>query len=218
MWKGLKTQYGIITDILPSEKHAGFGLILTEPNPDVEAPNAYYICLDDLRWIDKCQECGKEHFVDESHNPLDHCCSFECFHKISDRKLKELAESGDLERYWREMQKEEEIEKSVLLRHIEYFHKKHGTNPNPFIEKVLNKYESDSYKDRWYGRGIEPEEALSWFLFSYAERYGTPCYEKEYLNMFTGEAYYLGSYVIQVMHGQGSVIRIDKVKETTNQQ
>jgi hypothetical protein len=30
--------------------------------------------------------------------------------------------------------------------------------------------------------------------------------------MFTGEAYYIGSYVIQVIHGQGSAIRIDKIE------
>ncbi len=35
---------------------------------------------------------------------------------------------------------------------------------------------------------------------------------KEYLNEFTGQAYYIGSYVIQVMHGQGSVLRVDKLK------
>jgi len=44
----------------------------------------------------------------------------------------------------------------------------------------------------------------------YAETYGEECNDENYFNDFTGDAYYLGSYVIQTMHGQGSVIRIDK--------
>ena len=56
-----------------------------------------------------------------------------------------------------------------------------------------------------------------WLALEYAYKYCEPCEDKKYLNMFTGEAYYIGSYVIQVMHGQGSVIRVDKVENDSNE-
>jgi hypothetical protein len=85
------------------------------------------------------------------------------------------------------------------------------------IERLLAWYESDKYRDREYARGYEPRETLLWLLFKYATEYGETCLDdselyETYGNMFTGGMYRIGSYVIQVMHGQGSVIRIDKIK------
>jgi len=80
------------------------------------------------------------------------------------------------------------------------------------IEKLLAKYDSKEYRDKEYGKGREPMEDLLWVALEYAEKYCDECTDEKYLNMFTGSAYYIGSYVIQVMNGQGSVIRIDKIK------
>jgi len=83
------------------------------------------------------------------------------------------------------------------------------------IEHMLNWYESDKYRDREYKMGFEPREDLLWILFNVAVKYGRECTQEEadvYANMFTGEMFVIGSHVIQVMHGQGSVIRIDKLK------
>lgn len=82
------------------------------------------------------------------------------------------------------------------------------------IEKLLTWYESDKYRDREYHMGYEPREDLLWVLMGVAEKYGEECTENEvetYANMFTGDMRRIGSYVIQIMIGQGSVIRIDKV-------
>lgn len=82
------------------------------------------------------------------------------------------------------------------------------------IEHLLKWYESDRYRDREYKMGLEPREDLLWLLLDIAEKYGQECSKEQidaYANMFTGDMYVLGSYVIQVMHGQGSVIRIDKI-------
>lgn len=82
------------------------------------------------------------------------------------------------------------------------------------IEHLLNWYESDKYRDREYKMGYEPREDLLWVLLDVAEKYGRECTQEEvdiYANMFTGDMFVLGSYVIQVMNGQGSVIRIDKL-------
>ena len=80
------------------------------------------------------------------------------------------------------------------------------------IEKLLTWYESDKYRDREYKMCYEPRESLLWVLLNCATKYGKECTDESYANMFTGEMYVIGSYVIQVMHGQGSVIRIDKIK------
>jgi hypothetical protein len=79
------------------------------------------------------------------------------------------------------------------------------------LSRIIKKYDSDEYVRREYSLGYEPREKLLWIAFNYAEKYCKECTDEKYLNMFTGEAYYIGSYVIQVMNGQGSVIRIDKI-------
>lgn len=88
-------------------------------------------------------------------------------------------------------------------------------NIDESIEHLNKWYDSPRYRDREYKLGYEPRERLLWILFDIAEKYGRPATEEEwdiYGNMFTGVIYVLGSYSIQVMHGQGSVIRIDKLK------
>ena len=80
------------------------------------------------------------------------------------------------------------------------------------IEKICTWYESDKYRNREYKKGYEPRETLLWLAFEYAKENCKECDDDEYLNDFTGAAYYIGSYVIQVMHGQGSALRIDKIK------
>jgi hypothetical protein len=82
------------------------------------------------------------------------------------------------------------------------------------IERLDNWYSSDKYRDREYRRGYEARETLFWVLLGVAEKYGSEVGDEYelYANPFTGEMYKLGSYFIQVMYGQGSVIRIDKQK------
>ena len=88
-------------------------------------------------------------------------------------------------------------------------------NIDESIEHILNWYESDKYRDREYKMGFEPREDLLWVLFDVAEKYGRECTQEEvdiYANAFTGGMFVIGSHVIHVMHGQGSVIIIDKLK------
>lgn len=79
------------------------------------------------------------------------------------------------------------------------------------LEKLMDKYYSDEYVKREYKRGVEPREPFLWLAYSYAIKYCKPCEDEKYYNMFTADAYYIGSYVIQLMIGQGSALRIDKV-------
>ncbi len=82
------------------------------------------------------------------------------------------------------------------------------------IERLDNWYGSDKYRDREYRRGYEARESLFWVLLGVAEKYGSEVGDEYelYANPFTGEMFKIGSYIIQVMYGQGSVIRIDKQK------
>lgn len=78
------------------------------------------------------------------------------------------------------------------------------------MERLIDKYDSKEYRDKEFRLGFEPREPLFWFMFDYGMKYCEECTDDKYWNDFTGGAYYVGSYVIQVMIGQGSVIRIDK--------
>ncbi len=100
---------------------------------------------------------------------------------------------------------------TVRQRWVEKIHTYYGNDIDSLTDKLMDKYYSDVYRDREYEKcNCEPREPLLWLLMEYAETYGKKCKNKKYYNDFTGVAYYLGSYVIQTMHGQGSVIRIDK--------
>ena len=99
-------------------------------------------------------------------------------------------------------------------RWVERVYNRIKDNIDESIEHLDKWYSSDKYRDREYKINYEPRETLFWVLFDIAEKYGRECTEQEveqYANMFTGAMYIIGSYVIQVMHGQGSVIRIDKI-------
>jgi hypothetical protein len=85
-----------------------------------------------------------------------------------------------------------------------------------FIEKVIAKYRSDTYRKRWYKRGIEPPEDLFWFLFNYAEKCGRECNAEEWKqfgNMFSSALFFYNGYYFNKMDGQGSVIQIIKIKD-----
>lgn len=98
-------------------------------------------------------------------------------------------------------------------KHINYIHERWGNNIDSLIQKVMVKYESDQYVCKEYKLGYEPRTPIYYLLYEYAEQFGEECHDEKYINGFTGGIYYLGSYVIQIMHGQGSVIHIDECKE-----
>lgn len=102
-------------------------------------------------------------------------------------------------------------EDEIMDKQFERF--KRLINFGEFTEKVILKYSSKKYRDRWYNRGIEPPESLYWFLFEYAERYGRKCSRKEwntYGNVFSSSLYFCNGYYFNRMDGQGSVIKIIK--------
>ena len=102
-----------------------------------------------------------------------------------------------------------ENETKTKLNQLERFNS--WGNFNEFIEKVITKYSSNKYRDKWYNKGIEPPEELYWFLFEFVKYYGRECNENEWrkhANIFTSELYYYDNYIFNRMDGQGSVIKI----------
>ncbi len=135
--------------------------------------------------------------------------------KDANRLLDELSaflETEEGQRSLEEFGKKLERDTEYRDRQVERFKKYSEGRLDEVLEKIIEKYDSDSYVGREYRLGYEPRETLLWVALGYAEKYCAPCEDPEYVNPFTGELYYIGSYVIQVMHGQGSVIKIDKLK------
>lgn len=107
-----------------------------------------------------------------------------------------------------------ELEKQHNDRWVDRMYERIKDNIDESIEHMLNWYESSKYRDREYKKSYEPREPLLWVLLDVAKKYGRPATEDEweiYGNIFTGIIYVLGSYTIQIMHGQGSVIGVNKI-------
>lgn len=128
-------------------------------------------------------------------------------------KIKDFLDSEEGEKSMEEFTQKIINEQKHNDRWVEKFKKYCENNLDDTIVKLVTKYDSDEYVNREYKKGHIPRETLLWLVYGYATKYCPPCEDEKYLNMFTDEAYYIGSYVIQVMHGQGSVVRIEKIKE-----
>ena len=131
--------------------------------------------------------------------------SDDTFKKIMDFLNSEEGEKS-IKEFGEKMKREDERRD----RWVEKFKELAEPDIDSALSKIIEKYDSDEYVKKEYSLGYEPREPLLWIAFSYAEKYCKECTDEKYLNMFAGDAYYIGSYVIQVMNGQGSVIRIDK--------
>lgn len=133
------------------------------------------------------------------------------------RKLIESEESKkNNKEYFDNIQKRKDIVESQVDRFFEYIRISEYSEFARIVEKVIAKYNSEEYVNRWYSRSIEPQEELYWFLFEFAKKYGSEATEeewKEYGNIFTHELYYYGGYYFNLMYGQGAVVQIEKVKK-----
>lgn len=128
-------------------------------------------------------------------------------------KLTAFLETEEGQRSIEEFGKKLEREAEYRDRQVERFKKYTEGRLDEVLEKIIDKYDSDKYVRQEYRLGYEPRETLLWVAVGYAEKYCTPCEDPEYANPFTGEMFYIGSYIIQVMHGQGSVIKIEKINK-----
>lgn len=120
------------------------------------------------------------------------------------------------------MENDDDIEKfirksndqaSIVESQLERFHARFSNDLNSIIGKIVERYESEEYKERWYRRGIEPPDDLYWFLFEYASLYGRECSEAEWRkhsNDFTHQMFHCGGYFFNLMMGQGAAMVVTK--------
>lgn len=130
---------------------------------------------------------------------------------MSIEKLREFLESEEGKKSAKAFAEKIVREEEIKTYQLDRFHK--SFNFEEFTEKVIAKYSSDEYKDRWYNRGIEPPENLYFFLFDYAKKYGRECKEAEcqkYANPFTSDMIYCKGYYFNLAVGQGCFIEIIK--------
>ena len=81
------------------------------------------------------------------------------------------------------------------------------------IEKIVNKYESDEYNLREHKKGYEPRTSLYSVLLNYAAAYCRPSLYK--VNEYFEEQQWDidGRWIISIIYGQGSFIKLTKLKE-----
>ena len=128
-------------------------------------------------------------------------------------KLREWFESEEGKKSIEKSIELERIRKVHQKRWLDRFAKRAESNVDAVLEKLINWYRSDRYRDREYALGYEPREDLLFLAFEYARKNCKECNDDEYWTPFTTEAYYIGSYVIQIIHGQGSAILIEKARK-----
>ena len=102
-------------------------------------------------------------------------------------------------------------------RWIEKFKDRAGDDIDSLLEILINKYDSEEYVDRELHSRLrgEPRDPFLWVAVGYAKKYGKECKDEKYFNPCTINAYYIGSYVIQVIHAKNdpeSGIFIDKIE------
>lgn len=129
-------------------------------------------------------------------------------------KLKTYLESPegikDLEEWAKKKNKESEIRD----KQIERLYKLSIIDRSKFIEKCIDKYSSDKYKDKeMFKCGYQPREDLFYLLFDYSEKYGE-CIDISNLDeSFLAGRYIIDSkYEISLYIGQGSFIAINLIK------
>jgi len=113
--------------------------------------------------------------------------------------------------YVKKLADKQAIEDNQIIR----FHEKYSPRMDEIMEKIIGKYNSQEYLKRWLDRGYEPPEPLLFFLELYAQEYGREATIEEYEehgNMFTSSIYIAHNWYFMIMHGQGTVVKIWKLK------
>lgn len=78
-----------------------------------------------------------------------------------------------------------------------------------FIRKCYAWYDSDEYVKREYSLGYQPREPLYYLIHEYFRLNGVET--DEGLNMFIDVNYKIDGWLVGMMHGQGSVVKIQKL-------
>lgn len=164
------------------------------------------------------RESFKEYMEDED-EVMEDLCAIEGWEEKDPRSLVEsLRDFLDTEEGRKKseayFQREREIE-TIYLSQLQRIHERfQNVGAHAFrelVDKILKKYDSKQYVDRWYGRGMEPPKDLLWYLEGVAETYGRKTNEEEWdemVNEFTGSISIYQNHAFMVMYGQGAEVAV----------
>lgn len=105
------------------------------------------------------------------------------------------------------IEKEERLDK-IMDRWCEKIHKLSVDDKQVLLNKVSDKYSSDTYRYRWLDRSIEPPEELFWVAYEYAKRYGKE-YDEGYTMFVSHSLIVDDKFIVRRFDGQGSFIGIN---------
>lgn len=129
-------------------------------------------------------------------------------------KWKEFANSEKGKKYIEEYRKKIEHDNYLKNYYLEWFHSIGPERRERIINKIIEKYNSNSYKDRWYNRGIYPPQDLYFSIYDYAYKYGK-CWNciKDEVGPGFDKKFNFDNWKILLYNGQGSIVIIQKMTD-----
>lgn len=114
----------------------------------------------------------------------------------------------DLDGREKEILEEEKKEEALRQRWIEKYFNLPFEKRVSLLNSIITKYQSDSYKDRWYNRGIIPPTPFLSLFYDYAQKHGTKLEEDRDLY---DDSYIVDGYKVSCYCGQGVVYSVKKL-------
>ncbi len=134
--------------------------------------------------------------------------------KSISEKLKEYFESEQGKKEMEEYRKHQDFLQSLKDYYLSWFDSIGSERRAHYIQKVIDKYKSKEYQDRWYNRGCFPQEELFWYIFDYAYKYGK-CWRalSEEVGPGYDSKFVFDNWKVLLYNGQGSIIEISPLTE-----
>ena len=125
------------------------------------------------------------------------------------QKIKEYFESEEGKREVEKFFKHKEFTDSLRNHYLSWFDSIGPERRAHYINKIINKYKSDSYIKRWMDRGCFPQESLYWDIYDYAYKYGK-CWNAiaEEVGPGFDSKFVFDDWKVLLYNGQGSIIKI----------
>lgn len=129
-------------------------------------------------------------------------------------KFKEFLESPQGQEMINRWQKEQEFLDKWKNNYLEWFNSIGPEKRAYYIQKVIDKYSSDAYQDRWYKQGCFPPEELYFWIYDYAYKYGK-CWHAIADEVGPGydSKFRFDNWIVILYNGQGSVVIVRPVTE-----
>lgn len=124
------------------------------------------------------------------------------------KELLDFYETEDGKRYIEKQNKKMLFTHNLVQSWIDKLHDLSVCERDVFINKVIKKYTSDEYIERWYKRSIEPECYLYSLIYEYGKKYGSRLPDEKD-NPFPHTSYLIDDkYIVRIMIGQGTVFDV----------